>query len=89
MAASKILRSQIASFTADDSAIYSASEDDWATQPRVLDFQLTAAPAIMKTKPLVNLLLILQPPQSESLYPIRLRLVLEEYFKPTSFVPQI
>ncbi len=80
------LRSQIASFTADDSAIYSASEDDWATQPCVLDFQLTAAPAIMKTKPLVD---FLQPPQSESLYPIGLRLVLEEYFKPTSFVPQI
>ncbi len=46
----KILLSEMASFTAEDSAMYSASEDDWATQPCFLDFQLIAPPAITKTK---------------------------------------
>eukprot|EP00171_Calliarthron_tuberculosum_P000928 IDg928t1 len=59
---------QMASFTAVARAMYSASEDDCATHPCFLDFQLTAPPAIKNVKPLVDFLLVRQPPQSESVY---------------------
>ncbi len=84
---SKILLSKMAYFTAEDSAMYSASEDDWATQLCFLDFQLIAAPAITNTKPLVDLF-ILHPFQSESLNPTGFMLEEAEYRMPTFFVPR-
>eukprot|EP00171_Calliarthron_tuberculosum_P023394 IDg23394t1 len=60
---------QIASLTAVARAIYSASDEDWAMHPCFFDFQLTAPPAIRKAYPLVDFLLVMHPPQSESLNP--------------------
>ena len=54
------------SLVAKHVAMYSASHVEVETQVCFFDFQLTAPPAIKKTKPLVDLRLFRQPAQSAS-----------------------